>query len=83
MISRGLFSLQQKPDTSKSYSSMMMNLERTKERGRKRRRAVRSKNLTNETHFQPLSVSSEPFIQPPDVAGDLAASLFKMSEHCV
>lgn len=43
---------------------------------------MRSKNLTNETHFPSLSVSSEPHIKPLDVAGGLAASHFKMSDLC-
>lgn len=53
IISRGLFSLQRYTDPSKSYVSVMMNLEKRAQR--KRKRAMRSKNLTKWDPF-PLPV---------------------------
>jgi len=49
--------------------------------GRRRSKgAWRSENVTNETHFLSVNVSSEPCIKPLDVAAGSAVSHFKMSD---
>lgn len=73
--------MERDPGCYKSCSSMMMNLERGR-RDTKRKEAMRSKNLTNETHLLLLSALLEPPVKPLDVAGGLAAPHFSMSVLC-